>query len=184
MVSDPRKQSAETQAAEQDRKTLAMEFSRAAVNLAAELRSCIIKGGELEDVNSILERIRALDGVAAQCEPPLRIIDSQDNLGRTALMLAVLEGHADIANVLLHNGADPDIEDYEGQTARDCFEPNSPHIKEFDAKVKEVQGRIGMAKKIVGSKIPTNDLAEALADLKRIEEGGASEPDENAPPAL
>ena len=43
-------------------------------------------------------------------------IDSRDDLGRTALMLATLRGHAEAVDLLLEKGADPNVADTEGVT--------------------------------------------------------------------
>jgi uncharacterized protein len=43
-------------------------------------------------------------------------IDSRDSLGRTALMLATLRGHAEAVDILLDNGADPNVADHRGTT--------------------------------------------------------------------
>ncbi|HET6631816.1 MAG TPA: ankyrin repeat domain-containing protein [Rhodanobacteraceae bacterium] len=44
-------------------------------------------------------------------------VDARDSLGRTALMVAALEGHAQIASVLLAAGASADLADRHGTTA-------------------------------------------------------------------
>lgn len=43
-------------------------------------------------------------------------IDSRDDLGRTALMLATLRGHAQAVDLLLEKGADPNVADNRGVT--------------------------------------------------------------------
>jgi hypothetical protein len=43
-------------------------------------------------------------------------IDSRDSLGRTALMLATLRGQAEAVDLLLDNGADPNVADNRGTT--------------------------------------------------------------------
>jgi Ankyrin repeats (3 copies) len=43
-------------------------------------------------------------------------IDSRDDMGRTALMLAILRGQADSASLLLEHGADPNAVDARGTT--------------------------------------------------------------------
>jgi hypothetical protein len=43
-------------------------------------------------------------------------IDSRDSLGRTALMLATLRGHEEAVDLLLDNGADPNVADNRGTT--------------------------------------------------------------------
>jgi hypothetical protein len=43
-------------------------------------------------------------------------IDSRDTLGRTALMLATLRGHAEAVDILLDGGADPNVADNRGTT--------------------------------------------------------------------
>ncbi len=46
-----------------------------------------------------------------------KYIDHQDNLGYTALMYASINGHVEIAKLLLENGADPTIKNNDGKTA-------------------------------------------------------------------
>jgi ankyrin repeat protein len=46
-------------------------------------------------------------------------IDKQDNLGETALIKAVKEGHREMARHLLDIGADPELTDYSGHSAYD-----------------------------------------------------------------
>jgi hypothetical protein len=43
-------------------------------------------------------------------------VDSPDDMGRTALMLAVLQAHGDAVEVLLQHGADPNAADSNGAT--------------------------------------------------------------------
>lgn len=43
-------------------------------------------------------------------------IDSRDDLGRTALMLATLRGHSEAVDLLLEKGADPNVADNRGVT--------------------------------------------------------------------
>jgi hypothetical protein len=43
-------------------------------------------------------------------------VDSRDSLGRTALMLATLRGQAEAVDLLLDNGADPNVADNRGTT--------------------------------------------------------------------
>jgi len=43
-------------------------------------------------------------------------IDSRDDMGRTALMLAVLHGRTDAVDLLLEQGADPNLADIHGTT--------------------------------------------------------------------
>jgi hypothetical protein len=43
-------------------------------------------------------------------------IDSRDDNGRTALMLATVNGHADVVDSLLEHGADPNVTDSQGMT--------------------------------------------------------------------
>lgn len=43
-------------------------------------------------------------------------IDSRDDLGRTALMLATLRGHSEAVDLLLEKGADPNVADKKGVT--------------------------------------------------------------------
>jgi hypothetical protein len=44
-------------------------------------------------------------------------LDSRDSAGRTALMLAVINGRTDLVNALLDRGADPNVTDSYGETA-------------------------------------------------------------------
>jgi hypothetical protein len=44
-------------------------------------------------------------------------LDSRDSAGRTALMLAVINGRTDLVNALLVRGADPNVTDSYGETA-------------------------------------------------------------------
>ncbi len=46
-------------------------------------------------------------------------LDCQNYLNRTPLMIAIIEGHSDIAIMLLNNGAKLDLLDHEGNTAAD-----------------------------------------------------------------
>jgi len=46
-------------------------------------------------------------------------IDKQDNLGETALIKAVKEGHREMVRQLLGVGADPELSDYSGYSAYD-----------------------------------------------------------------
>ena len=43
-------------------------------------------------------------------------VDSRDDRGRTALMLAILHGHGDVVGLLLERGADPNAADVNGTT--------------------------------------------------------------------
>ncbi|HEY7747839.1 MAG TPA: ankyrin repeat domain-containing protein [Aestuariivirgaceae bacterium] len=45
--------------------------------------------------------------------------DNQDNRGRTALMIAAEAGHARAVDILLAHGANPNLKDKEGKSARD-----------------------------------------------------------------
>jgi len=44
------------------------------------------------------------------------VLDARDELGRTALMLAVMQNRPDVARLLLDRGADPNVADNSGQT--------------------------------------------------------------------
>lgn len=66
----------------------------------------------------LLEAGRAGDLAAVQNLLANKVnVNAADPKGRTALMLAMIGNHADVAKLLLENGADPEVKDGEGKTA-------------------------------------------------------------------
>ncbi len=57
-----------------------------------------------------------------------RDVEAQDNLGETALMMACSDGLEDIVRLLLDHGADPLLQNEDGERAIDLAE-SSPEIQ-------------------------------------------------------
>lgn len=66
------------------------------------------KGEEYDSHHDTMERLVRFEGSP---------MDAVDDEGRTALMYAAMQGHSDIVDVLLENGADPTISDKSGWSA-------------------------------------------------------------------
>jgi ankyrin repeat protein len=61
--------------------------------------------------------------------------NAQNNVGETALMLAVKAGTAHFAETLLANGAHPSIKDKKGRTAKDYADKNYNERRDFILKL-------------------------------------------------
>jgi hypothetical protein len=91
-----------------------------ASTLAADRRASAPAGGSsARDSSAALRRAAEsgdIQGASALLDEKPNL-DSRDSAGRTALMLAVINGRTDLVNALLDRGADPNVTDSYGETA-------------------------------------------------------------------
>jgi ankyrin repeat protein len=86
----------------QSKQPLKSETSQSSAELSAALRDAAARG-EIQTVRAELQK--GAD------------VNTSDQLGRTALMLASFDGHTEIVRLLLSKGAQVDIRDSSGRTA-------------------------------------------------------------------